>query len=56
MTVDITDTITYQFKKEDGLDDAKVRKAATLSQDQYCAVSAMLQKACTVKWDVEYLD
>ena len=48
--------ITYQFKKADGLDDAKVRKAASLSQERYCGVSAMLQKATDVSWDIEYQD
>ncbi len=48
--------LTYQFKKTDNLDDAKVRKAATLSQERYCGVSAMLQKATDLSWDVEYLD
>ena len=48
--------LTYQFRKSDDLDDAKVRKAASLSQDRYCGVSAMLQKATKVSWDVEYLD
>ena len=48
--------LIYQFKKADGLDDAKVRKAATLSQERYCGVSAMLRKACDLSWDVEYLD
>jgi putative redox protein len=48
--------LTYQFKKSDGLDDSKVRKAASLSQERYCGVSAMLKKVCDVSWDVEYLD
>lgn len=48
--------VIYQFKKEDNLDDTKVRKAAALSQERYCGVSAMLQKATDMSWDVEYLD
>jgi putative redox protein len=48
--------LTYQFKKADNLDDAKGRKAAALSQERYCGVSAMLQKATDVSWDIEYLD
>ncbi len=48
--------LIFQFKKADNLDDAKVRKAITLSQDNYCGVSAMLKKACEVTWEVEYLD
>ncbi len=48
--------LTFQFKKADNLDDKKVRKAITLSQDSYCGVAAMLKKACPVTWEVEYLD
>ena len=48
--------ITYQFKKADNLDDAKNRKAAAMSQERYCGVSAMLQKAAKVSWDIDYLD
>ena len=48
--------LTFQFKKSDDLDDAKVRKAVSLSQDQYCGVSAMLKKACDLSWEIEYLD
>jgi putative redox protein len=48
--------LTYQFKASDNLDDAKVRKAVTLSQDRYCGVSAMLRKVCNLSWEIEYLD
>jgi len=48
--------LTYQFKASDNLDDAKVRKAVTLSQDQYCGVSAMLKKVSNLTWEIEYLD
>ncbi len=48
--------LTFQFKKSDDLNDAKVRKAINLSQDQYCGVSAMLKKACDISWEIEYLD
>lgn len=48
--------LTYQFKSNDELDDAKVRKAISLSQDRYCGVSAMLKKASDLSWDIEYLD
>ncbi|MCK5735185.1 MAG: OsmC family protein [Spirochaetaceae bacterium] len=48
--------LTYQFKTSDNLDDTKVRKAVSLSQDRYCGVSAMLKKACNLSWEIEYLD
>ena len=48
--------LTYQFKASDNLDDAKVRKAVTLSQDRYCGVSAMLKKVSNLSWEIEYLD
>jgi len=48
--------LTYQFKAADNLDDAKVRKAVTLSQDRYCGVSAMLNKVSNLSWEIEYLD
>jgi putative redox protein len=48
--------LTYQFKKSDKLDDAKVIKAVNLSQEQYCGVSAMLKKVCELTWNIEYLD
>ena len=47
--------VIYQFKESDNLDKAKVEKAAALSQDRYCGISAMLKKACSLRWDVEYL-
>ncbi len=49
-------TMVYQFKKGDGLDESKVEKAIKLSQEQYCGVSAMLKKATTVDYRIEYLD
>lgn len=48
--------LTFQFKKSDNLDDSKVRKAVSLSQDQYCGVSEMLKKASDLSWEIEYLD
>jgi len=47
--------LTYQFKADDGLDESKVKKAVSLSQDRYCGVSAMLKKACDLSWSIEYL-
>ncbi len=49
-------TMVYQFKKSDGLDESKVEKAIKLSQEQYCGVSAMLKKATSVDYRIEYLD
>lgn len=34
----------------------KMEKAVKLSKDQYCGVSAMLQKVCPVKFEITYLD
>ncbi|ADK80605.1 OsmC family protein [Sediminispirochaeta smaragdinae] len=49
-------TIVYQFKKGDGLDEAKVEKAVRLSQERYCGVSAQLSKGAQVNWRIEYLE
>ncbi len=46
--------ITYEFKASDGLSDANVRKAVTLSQDKYCGVNALLKKAIPVEWEIVY--
>ena len=40
--------IIYRLKG-DGIDRAKVEKAVNLSQERYCGVSAMLQKAVPVE-------
>jgi putative redox protein len=48
--------LAYQFRKSDDLDETKVIKAVTMSQEQYCGVSAMLKKVCDLTWEVVYLD
>lgn len=42
--------LTYRFKGD--LPREKVEKAVSLSQDRYCAVSAMLKQVVTMDWDV----
>jgi putative redox protein len=34
------------------VDEEKVKRAAELSQEKYCSVSAMLRKSCPVVWSV----
>lgn len=51
-----TITLVYEFKKSDKLNPANVEKAVSLSQEKYCGVSAMLQKAATVRHEIVYLD
>lgn len=46
--------LTYSIKVKSE-DHDKVEKAVTLSQERYCGVSAMLNKVCPVKWNVNYL-
>lgn len=48
--------LVYQFRKSDGLDENKVKKAIKLSREKYCGVSAMLKKATALSHRVEYLD
>ena len=48
--------LTYQFRKSDNLDEEKVLKAVTMSQEQYCGVSAMLKKVCELGWNIVYVD
>jgi putative redox protein len=33
----------------------KVEKAVKMSKEKYCGVSAMLEKACTIRYRIEYL-
>jgi putative redox protein len=48
-------TVTYQFKKSDGLNPQNVQKAIELSQHKYCGVSATLKDSHEVEWSIEYL-
>jgi len=43
--------ITYRFKGKE-LVKNKIEEAVKLSQDKYCAVSAMLKKACDVSYEI----
>lgn len=43
--------LTYRVRGQD-LDRAKLEKAITLSQDRYCGVSAMLQQATPIDWEL----
>jgi putative redox protein len=43
--------ITYRLKGEN-LDREKIEKAVKLSQEKYCGVSAMLQKAAPVEYQI----
>jgi putative redox protein len=47
--------IVYEFKDSDGLNRENVKKAVGLSQEKYCGVSALLQAAAPVKWEIAYL-
>jgi len=47
--------IVYEFKESDGLADANVRKAVSLSQEKYCGVSATLAAAGPVEWEIRYV-
>jgi putative redox protein len=44
--------VTYEFESEQENSDAIIR-AVRLSQEQYCGVSAMLQKAMPVTWTIQ---
>ena len=44
--------IKYIFKGKD-IAEEKVKKAITLSQEKYCSVSAMLEKACEIRYAYE---
>lgn len=46
--------IIYEFKGE-GLETEKLQKAIELSQDRYCAVSALLKKGAKVTWEIRIL-
>jgi len=44
--------IKYIFNGKD-IAEEKVKKAITLSQEKYCSVSAMLEKACKIRYSYE---
>lgn len=47
--------LVYEFKKEDGLDEEKVKKAVDLSQERYCGVSALLKKGSDLSYEIRYI-
>lgn len=48
-------SITYRFLASDNLKRENVIKAATLSQDKYCGVSASLSPGAPVEWAIEFV-
>lgn len=46
--------IKYIFNGKD-IAEEKVKKAITLSQEKYCSVSAMLAKACKIRYSYEIM-
>ena len=47
--------VKYIFKGKN-MDEAKVKKAITLSEEKYCSVSAMLRKTAEMTWDYEIIE
>jgi putative redox protein len=47
--------ITYSFLASDNLKRENVIKAATLSQDKYCGVSASLSPGAPIEWAIEFV-
>jgi putative redox protein len=47
--------LVYEFKAEDGLNEAKVETAVGLSQEKYCGVSALLKKGARVTYEIRYI-
>lgn len=47
--------LVYEFKKDDGLEEDKVKKAVELSQDRYCGVSALLKKGSDLSYEIRYI-
>jgi putative redox protein len=45
--------LTYHLWGE-GLDEAKVEKSVQYSQERYCGVTAMLEKAADITYDIVY--
>ena len=48
-------TITYRFLESDALKRENVIKAATLSMDKYCGVSASLRPGAAIDWAIEFI-
>jgi len=47
--------LIYEFKKDDDLDEEKVKKAVELSQNRYCGVSALLSKGADLDYEIRYV-
>jgi len=47
--------LVYEFKADDNLDTTKVESAVKLSQEKYCAVSAMLKAGSEITYEIKYL-
>ncbi len=47
--------LAYEFKADDNLDNDKVEKAVKLSQERYCAVSAILRQGAELTYEIKYL-
>jgi putative redox protein len=45
----------YEFRGTN-LPKSKIRKAVELSQEKYCAVSAMLRETCPLSYDITYIE
>lgn len=48
-------TVTYRFLESDNLSRENVIKAASLSMDKYCGVSASLRPGAPVEWAIEFI-
>ncbi|NNF01068.1 MAG: OsmC family protein [Bacteroidia bacterium] len=46
--------LKYKVYGED-LDRSKVEKAISLSKEKYCGISAMLEKNCPIKYQIDYI-
>ncbi len=47
--------LLYEFRGKK-LPKAKIEKAVELSQEKYCAVSAMLRETCPLSYDISYIE
>jgi putative redox protein len=47
--------LLYEFRGKK-LPKAKIKKAVELSQEKYCAVSAMLRETCPLSYDITYIE
>jgi putative redox protein len=45
----------YEFRGTN-LPKSKIRKAVELSQEKYCAVSAILRETCPLSYDITYIE